>query len=359
MPVQILMPALSPDMSEGKIAKWRKAEGEPVSPGDVLAEVETDKATLEVEATSAGVLGRILAGAGVEGIAVGTPIALLLEVGEDPGVLSGAISEIVAAGRARSAEAWARSAESLIPPSAGRSPFEPPATEVPHSTTRKTIARRMALSTRSAPHFYLTVEFDVDPLLEARRDLNAKAQADAGEGKPAYKLSVNDFMILAAALALRKVPDANVSWRDDVMLHYTEVDIAVAVDTPNGLITPVIRNADRKGLAEISGEMKMLAGKAREGKLAPEDYSGGSFTISNLGMFGIKKFSAIINPPQACILSLGIAEQRAVVRRNALAIATMMTCTLSVDHRAVDGATGARYLRAFKGYVEHPLTLAL
>ncbi|MBF0130332.1 MAG: 2-oxo acid dehydrogenase subunit E2, partial [Alphaproteobacteria bacterium] len=216
-----------------------------------------------------------------------------------------------------------------------------------------------ALSTRSAPHFYLTVEFDVDPLLEARRDLNAKAQADAGEGKPAYKLSVNDFMILAAALALRKVPDANVSWRDDVMLHYTEVDIAVAVDTPNGLITPVIRNADRKGLAEISGEMKILAGKAREGKLAPEDYSGGSFTISNLGMFGIKKFSAIINPPQACILSLGIAEQRAVVRRNALAIATMMTCTLSVDHRAVDGATGARYLRAFKGYVEHPLTLAL
>jgi pyruvate dehydrogenase E2 component (dihydrolipoamide acetyltransferase) len=222
---------------------------------------------------------------------------------------------------------------------------------IPNSTMRKTIARRLTESKQTVPHFYLSIDLDLDVLLKIREDLNARAEG--------FKLSVNDFVIKAAAAALKKVPSANASWTDEAILQYGAVDISIAVATPNGLITPVIRDADKKGLAQISNEMKALAEKARGGKLMPEEYTGGGFTISNLGMFGIKSFSAIINPPQACILAVGGAEKRPVVKGNALGIATMTTVTLSVDHRAVDGVVGAEFLAAFKRVMEDPLCLLL
>jgi pyruvate dehydrogenase E2 component (dihydrolipoamide acetyltransferase) len=222
---------------------------------------------------------------------------------------------------------------------------------IPNSTMRKTIARRLSESKQTVPHFYLSVDLDLDTLLKIREDLNARAEG--------FKLSVNDFVIKAAAAALRKVPAANASWTDEAILRYSTVDISVAVATPSGLITPVLRDADKKGLAQISNEMKALAEKAKGGKLMPEEYTGGGFTISNLGMFGITSFSAIINPPQACILAVGAAEKRAVVKGNALGIATMTTVTLSVDHRAVDGVVGAEFLAAFKRVMEDPLCLLL
>ena len=231
-----------------------------------------------------------------------------------------------------------------------------PFTEVPNSTARKTIARRLAESKRDIPHFYLTVDCEMDALLKLRGDLNARAPK---EGEGSYKLSVNDFVIRAVALALRRVPAANASWTEDAIRLYTNVDVSVAVATPMGLITPIIRRADTKGLAEISREIKDLAERARGAKLMPEEYQGGGFTISNLGMYGIKSFSAIINPPQSCILAIGAAEQRAVVKKGALAIATVMTCTLSVDHRSVDGAVGAEFLATFKPMIEDPTTMLL
>lgn len=231
-----------------------------------------------------------------------------------------------------------------------------PFTEVPNSTFRKAVARRLSESKRDIPHFYLSIDCELDALLKLRADLNARAPKD-GEG--AYKLSVNDFVVRATALALRKVPAANATWTDAAIRLYRNVDISVAVATPLGLITPVIRRADAKGLAEISREMKALAEKARAGKLTPAEYEGGGFTISNLGMYGIKSFSAIINPPQSCILAVGAGEQRPVVKNGALAIATVMTCTLSVDHRSVDGAVGAEFLAAFKPMIEDPTTMLL
>ena len=444
MTIKITMPALSPTMTEGAIAKWHKREGDAIKSGDVIAEVETDKATVEVEAAEDGILGRIVQPEGAKGVKVNETIALLLEEGEtadalkdtgsaapapvaakpapvspapvmapsaplsparapssgapvaastngaerqfvsplarrmaeqagvDWGALKGSgphgrivKSDIEAAlaGRAdapRPAASLpalavpgaARKALALAPQAAGT----PGYTEVPHSTMRRVIAKRLAESKRDAPHFYLAVDCRVDNLLALRADLNARAPKD---GAGAYKISLNDFVIRAMAIALRKVPAANASWGADAVRIYDGVDVSVAVAIPGGLITPVVRAAHAKGLAEIAHEMKSLAEKARAGKLAPEEYQGGTVSLSNLGMYGVKEFSAVINPPQGCILAVGAAEQRPVVKDGALAIAMVMSCTLSVDHRVVDGAVGAEFLAAFKKLLEDPVTMLL
>jgi pyruvate dehydrogenase E2 component (dihydrolipoamide acetyltransferase) len=447
MPIEVLMPALSPTMTEGKLARWLKKEGDAVESGDVLAEIETDKATMEVEAVDEGILGKILVAEGTEGVAVNAPIALLLAEGEDaaaldqpaapakappksPETTSEPVSpepkvpqmdvqaaatagtptpEPAAAGpnkeraggrvfasplarrlaaeagidlatvqgsgphgriikrdieKAKAEPAARPAAKEAAAPEAAKAPAAAPAMpepgspyhEVPNSTVRKTIARRLATSKREIPHYYLTIHCKIDALMGLRADLNSRAPA---EGPSVYKLSVNDFVVRAVALALRQYPDANSSWTDEAIRIFDTVDVCVAVDAPGGLITPVIRNADQKGLATISGEIKALAAKARDGKLKPEDYQGGGFTVSNLGMFGISEFAAIINPPQSCLLSVGAAEKRPVVKDGALAVATMMSCTLSADHRSVDGAKGAQFLSIFKRLIEDPLTMLL
>ena len=448
MPIQVLMPALSPTMTEGKLAKWAKKEGDKVASGDVIAEIETDKATMEVEAVDEGTLGKILVAEGTEGVAVNAPIALLLEEGEDASALDAAaaapppkaeeakpapeakpaepapsapggaaaaaaatpstgaepgpapasppkakgdrvfasplarriaqeagldLSQIQGSGphgrivkadveKAKSAprpEAKPEKAPAAEPAAAQKAavPAEvgPPYVEVPNSGMRKVIAKRLTQSKRDAPHFYLTIDCDIDALMAMREQLNSRAP----EGEGAYKISVNDFVVRAVALALRAYPDANCSWTEEAIRYYQTVDVSIAVSTPNGLLTPVVKNADQKGLAAISNEVRQLAKRARDGKLKPEEYQGGGFTISNLGMYGIHDFAAVINPPQACLLAVGAAEKRPVVKDNALAIATMMSCTLSIDHRAVDGAKGAEYLQVFKKLVEDPLRMML
>jgi pyruvate dehydrogenase E2 component (dihydrolipoamide acetyltransferase) len=430
MPIEVLMPALSPTMTAGNLAKWHKREGDAVSSGDVLAEIETDKATMEVEAVDDGVLGRIIVAEGAEGVAVNTPIAILLEEGEDASALDHvagtaapapppAAREEIAPAAPAPANAAAAPGVAAAPEPGGRvfaSPLarrmarqagldlaavsgsgphgrivkhdiqaalagttpparEPPRaaegpaaapgpevpgmpaySEIPHSTMRKVIARRLVESKREAPHFYLTIDCEIDELLKARKDLNDRSPET---GPDAYKISVNDFVIRAVALALRKVPAANASWTETAIRRYERVDVSVAVAIPDGLITPVIHGADGKGLATISNAMKDLAARARDGKLTPEDYQGGTFSVSNLGMFGIREFAAVINPPQGCILAVGAGEQRPVVRDGALAVATVMSCTLSIDHRVVDGATGAALLAAFKKLIEDPLSMLL
>ena len=430
MPIEILMPALSPTMTEGNLVKWYVKEGDTVGPGDILAEIETDKATMEIEAVDEGVLGRILVADGTEGVAVNALLALMLEEGEDAAALDAASTAAPTAPPPTAAESPAeatpapQTAPQVAPPPAvekgdrvfasplarrmakqagltldtitgsgphGRivkadieaalaggaptptpakapaapaavvvpaleAPGMPPHTEIPHSTMRRVIARRLAESKRDAPHFYLTVDCHIDALLATRKELNQRSPA---EGAEAYRISVNDFVIRAAALALRKVPAANAAWTDDAIRLYQAADISVAVAIPDGLITPVIRGADGKGLAEISRAMKDLAGRARAGKLMPEEYQGGTFSISNLGMFGIKQFAAVINPPQGAILAVGAGEPRAIVKDGALAIATVMSCTLSIDHRVVDGSTGAEFMAAFKALIEDPLTMLL
>ena len=443
MPIQILMPALSPTMTEGNVASWLKSEGDEVAAGDILCEIETDKATMEVEATDEGTLGRIVVPAGTEGVAVNAVIGLILEEGEDASALdrveiaapaasapaaappepaaepapaasaapapqatapaapspggngatppaparepgarifasplarrmakqAGLALEAIAGtgpnGRivkvdveAAIAAAAAAPAVAVAAPAAAAAPAAPaPAAvayrDAPASTMRKVIAQRLQEAKREVPHFYLTVDCAVDALLETRAQLNERSDA--------YNLSVNDFVIRAAALALRKVPAANASWVDGALRQYASADVSVAVAIEDGLVTPIVRNADGKGLAEISAEVKELAGRARAKPmaLAPEEYQGGTFSVSNLGMYGIKEFAAIINPPQSMILAVGTAEQRPVVKDGALAIATMMSCTLSVDHRVVDGALGATFLQAFKGLIEDPLTMLL
>ena len=444
MPIQILMPALSPTMTEGNVASWLKSEGDEVAAGDILCEIETDKATMEVEATDEGTLGRIVVPAGTEGVAVNAVIGLILEEGEDASALDGAESaapvavapaaapaepaaepapaasaapapqatapaaaspggngatppaparepgaRIFASPLARRmakqaglaleaiagtgpngrivkadieaaiAAAAAAPAAAVAAPAPAAAPAAPPAhapvayRDAPASTMRKVIAQRLQEAKREVPHFYLTVDCAVDALLETRSQLNERSDA--------YNLSVNDFVIRAAALALRKVPAANASWVDGALRQYASADVSVAVAIDDGLVTPIVRNADGKGLAEISAEVKELAGRARAKPmaLAPEEYQGGTFSVSNLGMYGIKEFAAIINPPQSMILAVGTAEQRPVVKDGALAIATMMSCTLSVDHRVVDGALGATFLQAFKGLIEDPLTMLL
>ncbi|RAU22422.1 pyruvate dehydrogenase complex dihydrolipoamide acetyltransferase [Paramagnetospirillum kuznetsovii] len=424
MPVQILMPALSPTMTEGNLAKWLKNEGDAVKSGDIICEIETDKATMEFEAVDEGIMGKILVPGGTSGVKVNQPIAVLLLDGEDASAIltpsptptlplpqgakegdrapqaplpsrergggeGGAGDRVVASPLAKriakdanldlkavkgsgpygrivksdveaaiktgpvpvAAPAAAAPAAKPAPAPAAASPFEPAFEEIPNSSMRKIIARRLTEAKSTIPHFYLSIDCELDALLKTRSDLNGRSDA--------YKLSVNDFVVRAVALALKKVPAANASWGDEAIKRYTDVDVSVAVATPTGLITPIVHHADHKGLAEISNEMKSLAAKARDGKLKPEEFQGGGFTISNLGMFGIKDFAAIINPPQGCILAVGAGEQRPVVKNGALAIATVMTCTLSVDHRVVDGAVGAEFLSAFKKLIEDPLSMLL
>ena len=434
MPIKVTMPALSPTMTEGNLAKWLKKEGDKVAAGDVIAEIETDKATMEVEAVDEGILGKILVPAGTSNVPVNDVIALLLEEGED----SSNIVIPTVAGKASKAEgsnqvskgsdpstsvagapsarddskkqvAAARSSDQRIFASPlakriaankgvdlfavagsgprgrivkadldnakpGAKPATAPAagapraasagpdakkladalgmkyTEIPNSNIRKIVASRLLESKQTVPHFYLTVDCVLDKLLEARADLNEKAGG-------AFKLSVNDFIIKAAAMALKKYPAANVAWTDAAILQYEHSDISVAVATPNGLITPIIKAAENKGLSQISNEMKDLAARARDGKLKPEEFQGGTFSISNLGMFGVKDFQAIINPPQACILAVGAGVQQPVVEKGEIVVRTVMSVTLSVDHRAVDGAVGAEYLQIFKQYIENPVSI--
>jgi pyruvate dehydrogenase E2 component (dihydrolipoamide acetyltransferase) len=433
MPTNVLMPALSPTMTEGKIARWLKAEGDAVKSGQVLCEIETDKATMEVEAVDEGTLAKILVPGGTDGVKVNAVIAVIAGEGEDvkAAAASGgapapkAAAPVPAAAAAAAPAAAPVAAPVAAVPSHGSRVFASPLAKrlaeqggldlakiagtgpggrvvkhdvetalagggakkstapapvaaaaapvavavssaalaaigphklVPLSTMRKVIARRLTESKQQVPHFYLTVDCDIDKLLAGRVALNAKSPE---KGPGAFKLSVNDFIIKSVAAALRQVPNANASFSDDGMLLWENVDISVAVAIDGGLITPIIRDADKKGLVEISNTMKDLAARAKSGKLKPEEFQGGTFSISNLGMFGIKDFAAVINPPQGCILAVGAGEQRPVVKNGALAIATMMSVTLSVDHRVVDGSVGAEFLAAFKKIVEDPLAMLL
>jgi pyruvate dehydrogenase E2 component (dihydrolipoamide acetyltransferase) len=417
MPVQILMPALSPTMEKGKLAKWLKKEGDKVKSGDVLAEIETDKATMEVEAIDEGTLGKILVAEGTDDVLVNAPIAIILGDGEKlgdavaaaarapkpsaapvasaPTAVAAATPSSSASGNRVFASPLARriakqkgvdlasvqgsgphgrvvlkdvenakpgaapAAKSAAMP-AGMSDdvvlklFEAGSYDlVPHDGMRKTIARRLTESKQTVPHFYVTVDVSLENLLPLRERLNLQAPKDK-DGKPAWKVSVNDFIIKALAMALIKVPEANVSWTENAMVKHHHADVGVAVSIPGGLITPIVRGAEAKGLTQISAEMKDFAARARVRKLKPEEYTGGSTSVSNLGMMGVKNFAAIVNPPQATILAVGTGERRAVVRGDAIVIEQQMSVTLSTDHRCVDGALGAELLGAFKMNIEEP-----
>jgi pyruvate dehydrogenase E2 component (dihydrolipoamide acetyltransferase) len=416
MPIEILMPALSPTMTEGNLVKWLKKEGDVVKFGDVIAEIETDKATMEVDTPDEGRMGKILVPEGTEGVQVNQVIALLLEEGEDSSVLenvkkeeapkpamkseasqptppskpdlkvvetqektpggrvfatplarrmaenagihvqsiqgSGPQGRIVKADVERVLSQTSAPLLSLPVASSLLSGFEPAYDILPVSNMRKVIAKRLIEAKQSVPHFYLTVDCNVSSLVKAREKINEEAQG-------AYKLSVNDFIIKACALALKQVPSANASWIEDQIFQYKSADVAVAVAIEGGLITPIIRQAETKGLIDISREMKALAERAREGKLKPQEFQGGTFSLSNLGMYGVKEFSAIINPPQGCILAVGASEERPIIKAGLLTTAMMMTCTLSVDHRVVDGAIGANFLKVFKQLIENPINMIL
>ena len=437
MATNILMPALSPTMTEGTLARWLKKEGDVISAGDVLAEIETDKATMEVEAVDEGVLGKILVADGTANVAVNAPIAIIVAPGEAvpsaaaPAAVAAPAAAPVAPPVSTSAPAIGVAADGHAPGSASARVFASPLARriakeagialegvhgsgpggrivradveaamaapkpapapvaapvvapvivarpalvaapvapkpvaaitaphrlVPHTTIRKVIARRLSEAKQTIPHFYVTMDMEIDALLKLRGTLNAKSTKD---GPGAFKLSVNDLVIKAVAAALRRVPAANASWTDDAMVLYDDVDISVAVAIEGGLITPIIRRADQKGLVMISNEMKDLAARAKAGKLKPDEFQGGGFSISNLGMFGIASFSAIVNPPQGGILAVGAGQQRPVVRDGALAIATVMTCTASVDHRVIDGAVAAEFMAALKTMIEDPMSLML
>jgi pyruvate dehydrogenase E2 component (dihydrolipoamide acetyltransferase) len=428
MATNILMPALSPTMTEGTLARWLKKEGEAVKAGDIIAEIETDKATMEVEAVDEGILGKIMVNGGTAGVKVNDVIAVLVQPGEDanakpapkaaPAAAPAAAAPAAAPAPMAAAPAAAAAGErvmasplarrmaaqagvdlaklagsgpngrivkadieaALSRPAAPKAasvapvPMEAPApvpaprpapapvavaaphTAVPHSTMRKVIARRLSESKQNVPHFYASMDIELDAMLKLRGQLNAASPKD---GPGAFKLSVNDLIIKAAAVTLRRIPKVNATWTDEAAILYDDVDISVAVSIPDGLITPIIRKADQKGLAAISTEMKDLAARAKSGKLKPDEFQGGGFSISNMGMYGVRDFAAIINPPQAGILAVSAGEQRPVVKDGALAIATVMTCTLSVDHRIVDGALAAEWIAAFKGIVENPLSLML
>jgi len=412
MPINITMPALSPTMTEGNLVKWHKAEGDKIEAGDVICEIETDKATMEVEAVDEGILGKIIVAEGTENVPVNDVIAVLLEEGEEasnivipaakpkPATSHPETSVDVEGSKSNKSKDASASAPALqddknkgnrifVSPlarrlaaekgidlstvkgsgphgrivkddilSAGTKPItnsQPPATgmphtEIPNNNIKKITAQRLVESKQTVPHFYLTIDCEIDNLLRTRKEVNDKA---AGK----YKLSVNDFIIKASAMALKAYPAANVSWNDKAILQYEQADISVAVSTPNGLITPIVRNADDKGMREISEEVKDLAARAREGKLKPEEFQGGTFTVSNLGMYGIKEFAAIINPPQACILAVGAGIEQPVADNGEVKIKSVMSCTLSVDHRAVDGATGAEFLQILKEYIENPVNM--
>lgn len=435
------MPALSPTMEEGTLAKWLVKEGDVVAAGDILAEIETDKATMEVESIDEGRVGKILVAAGTASVKVNTPILILAEDGEDlleVAKQDGAtktvattanapadtaaipqdakpvsvnskqqdnsnnhkifasplakrlakqaqidLSQIVGTGphgriierdinsfianKGKAADVSVNKEQAVVPSSVNLMPddqkilqlYNPDLYEVkPHDTMRKTIARRLLESKLTVPHFYLTIDCDLDALLKLRAEINASAPISSeGEGKPAYKLSVNDMVIKAVALALRDVPAANVSWLESGMLCHKTVDVGVAVSIEGGLITPVIRNADNKSLVAISNEMKDLAKRARAKRLKPEEYQGGSTSVSNLGMFGVKSFSAIVNPPQSSIFAIGAGEKRVVFKDDKFVAVNQMSVTISSDHRAVDGALSAELAARFKHYIEKPLAL--
>jgi pyruvate dehydrogenase E2 component (dihydrolipoamide acetyltransferase) len=462
MPINILMPALSPTMEKGNLARWLKQEGDKVAPGDVLAEIETDKATMEVEAVDEGVLAKIVVPEGTADVPVNDIIAVLAGEGEDVKAAGASAQPQAAAapkGDAPKAEPpkaaaqlqeaanAAPSSTPQVPPAApakshetapaetrqngdertfssplarrlakeagidlarvqGSGPhgrviardiegaregrgLKPPAGApqaagapalqlapamsdekiralfadgsyevVPHDNMRKVIAQRLTASVQTIPHFYLTVDCDIGKLVAAREEINAAAPKDK-DGKPTYKLSVNDFVVKALALALQRIPDANVSWTEGGMLKHKQSDVGVAVALPNGLITPIVRHAEQKSLSAISNEMRDLATRARARKLKPEEYQGGTTAVSNLGMYGIKDFTAVINPPHATILAVGTGEQRAVVRDGKIESATLMSVTLSCDHRAVDGALGAELITAFKALIENPVMMVV
>ncbi len=437
MPIEITMPALSPTMTEGNLAKWVKKEGDKIKAGQVIAEIETDKATMEVEAVDEGTLGKIVIPEGTKGVAVNSVIGLLLADGEDKKAIDSYKIKQPEAPKETANENKA-SAASKAPSAAPAPTAAPKATQapvakaapvaapiaapaapavkqdfsgikasplakkvanlanvqlsmlkgtgpkgrivkadveehikrggsagggtgiinrdpvefvtVPNNNIKQITAKRLLESKQTIPHFYLSIDCNVDDLLEARTHINDLA-------KGAYKVSVNDMVIKAVALAMKAVPAANASWYDDAIVRYNNVDISVAVATDNGLITPIVFNADQKSVAQISNEMKDLAKLARENKLKPQQFQGGGFSISNLGMYGVKQFQAIINPPQSCILAVGASEQKVVVHNGNIEVANIMNVTLSVDHRSVDGAVGAQFLQEFKKFIENPITL--
>ena len=447
MPTNILMPALSPTMEKGNLARWLKKEGDKIKSGDILAEIETDKATMEYEAVDEGTLAKIVVPEGTQDVAVNSVIAVLAAEGEDvkaaaAGAKSAPAAKPVETPKPQAAppKAPAPSPQAAVPPpkpavqqpaamSGGNRVFSSPLARriakeagidinrvsgtgphgrviardiedaksgkglrapdaaapsaapmpmaatpsdaqiralyedgsydfVPHDGMRRTIAQRLTASVQTIPHFYETMDCDIGKLVAAREEINAAAPKDK-DGKPAYKLSVNDFVIKALALALQRVPDANVSWTESGMLKHKHSDVGVAVALPGGLITPIVRNAESKSLSAISNEMHDLAARARARKLKPQEYLGGTTSVSNLGMFGIKDFTAVINPPQSTILAVGTGEERAVVRNGQLAVATIMSVTLSCDHRAVDGALGAELIVAFKKLIENPVMMVV
>jgi pyruvate dehydrogenase E2 component (dihydrolipoamide acetyltransferase) len=453
MPINVLMPALSPTMEKGNLAKWLKKEGDKVKSGDVIAEIETDKATMEVEAVDEGVLAKIVVPEGTADVPVNQLIALIAGEGEDPKSISASgsapaakpavappppppavapaqppaqapasqaqqapaqpvssaqpgagpkgngagrvfasplarrvakekgldlsrvqgtgphgriierdVRAAVAGGSAKAAPAAARPAAPAIAPAPSdaqvKALFEPGSyEEVPHDNMRRTIARRLTEARQTIPQFYLTMDCEIDALLAVREQANAAAQKDK-DGKPAYKISVNDMVIKALAMALMRVPDANVTWTESAMLKHKHADVGVAVALPgNGLITPIIRKAETLRLSQIANAMTDYAARARTRKLKPEEYQGGTTAVSNLGMFGIKDFTAVINPPHATILAVGGGDKRPVVKNGQLAVATVMSVTLSCDHRAVDGALGAQLIGAFKELIEKPMAM--
>ena len=444
MPTNILMPALSPTMEEGTLAKWLKKEGDAVKAGDVIAEIETDKATMEVEAVDEGTLAKILIPEGSEGVKVNTPIAVLAGEGEDASTAPAPKAEAPKPVKAEAPKSAEPAPPSDLPPPAGgdrraapeggKSPsatsrlFASPLAKriaadanldlagvtgtgpggrivkadveksiaegprpaakpeaargaapaaqpalagslpdarlfykegtykaVPHDSMRKTVAKRLTVAKRDIPHFYLTADIRIEALMAAREAINAKSPKD-GEG--AYKVSVNDFIVKASASALMKVPDVNASWTETDMLLHAHADVGIAVALPgNGLITPIIFAAETKGLIQISRETKELAARAKAKKLKPSDYEGGSFSISNLGMFGMRDFTGVINPPQASILAVGAGELRPVVENGQIVVGNVMTVRMSCDHRVIDGALGATWLAALKGFLEDPVTM--
>ncbi|KQR67950.1 pyruvate dehydrogenase complex dihydrolipoamide acetyltransferase [Rhizobium sp. Leaf341] len=448
MPINITMPALSPTMEEGNLAKWLVKEGDTVKSGDVIAEIETDKATMEVEAVDEGVVAKLVVPAGTEGVKVNALIAILAADGEDVGAAAAGSGASAPKAEAQPAKAPSEPSKTAEPAAANTSsapqaqapaaaktvgdkrvfssplarrlakeagldlsavtgtgpkgrviksdvekavaggigkastaPSAAPATAaapvaasapkgmsdeqvlknfaegsydlVPHDGMRKTIAKRLQESKQTIPHFYVSVDCELDALLSLRAQLNAAAPEK--DGKPAYKLSVNDMVIKALALALRDVPDANVSWTETNMVKHKHADVGVAVSIPGGLITPIVRSAELKSLSAISNEMKDLGARAKGRKLKPEEYQGGTTAVSNMGMMGVKNFAAVVNPPHATILAIGAGEERVVVKKGEMKIANVMTVTLSTDHRAVDGALGAELLGAFKRYIENPM----
>ena len=427
MPIEVLMPALSPTMKEGNLARWLKKEGDQVNAGDVLAEIETDKATMEVEAVDEGTLGKIIIQDGAENVAVNSLIALILEDGEDKKLIDS--YEIKKTPKAEEKPKEETKTESAPIKQAPK--IQAPQIEVPtlpktinkstrninvkaspvakriadeqnidisqisgtgpdgrivkedvinfassgsksgvvrrdpqefevqkNNNVRKVIAERLLASKQQIPHFYLNLDVNIDKLLDFRKDLNDSAIVI--DNKPSYKVSVNDLIIKAVALALKKVPAANSSWSEEGIILYNNIDISVAVAVEDGLITPIVRNADQKSIIDISNEAKILIKKARDGKLQPEEFQGGGFSISNLGMYGIKNFNAIVNPPQSCILSVGAGIKQPIVDKNdQIKIASIMNLSLSSDHRSVDGAVGAEFLSELKCIIESPITMLL